>query len=121
MRCSRTPAFLRLASSSTLLPEYAPAPRVPPESAGQTGTARAVRELRGPTSRAVRPIESQPRCRSRRPEEVRTPVPGLAIVAHTVWGAAGPSLHDPNNRLGDALGRRRDLAVVVEAGRLAAG
>jgi predicted amidohydrolase YtcJ len=47
-------------------------------------------------------------------------VPGLAIVAHTVWGAAGPSLHDPNNRLGDALGRRRDLAVVVEAGRIAA-
>jgi predicted amidohydrolase YtcJ len=47
-------------------------------------------------------------------------VPGLAIVAHTVWGAAGPSLHDPNNRLGDALGRRRDLAVLVEAGRIAA-
>jgi predicted amidohydrolase YtcJ len=47
-------------------------------------------------------------------------VPGLAIVAHTVWGAAGPSLHDPHNRLGDALGRRRDLAVLVDGGRIAA-
>jgi predicted amidohydrolase YtcJ len=47
-------------------------------------------------------------------------VPGLAVIAHTVWGAAGPSLHDPRNRLGDALGRRRDLAVAVESGRITA-
>jgi predicted amidohydrolase YtcJ len=47
-------------------------------------------------------------------------VPGLAVIAHTVWGAAGPSLHDPRNRLGDALGRRRDLAVAVEGGRITA-
>jgi predicted amidohydrolase YtcJ len=53
-------------------------------------------------------------------EEVPQPVPGLAVIAHTVWGAAGPSLHDPRNRLGDALGRRRDLAVVVESGRITA-
>jgi len=47
-------------------------------------------------------------------------VPGLAVIAHTVWGAAGPSLHDPRNRLGDALGRRLDLAVAVESGRITA-
>jgi predicted amidohydrolase YtcJ len=47
-------------------------------------------------------------------------VPGLVLIAHTVWGAAGPSLHDPNNRLGDANGRRRDLAVAVESGRITA-
>jgi predicted amidohydrolase YtcJ len=47
-------------------------------------------------------------------------VPGLAVIAHTVWGAAGPSLHDPRNRLGDALGRRHDLAVAVESGRITA-
>jgi predicted amidohydrolase YtcJ len=47
-------------------------------------------------------------------------VPGLVLIAHTVWGAAGPSLHDPNNRLGDALGRRHDLAVAVESGRITA-
>jgi predicted amidohydrolase YtcJ len=47
-------------------------------------------------------------------------VPGLVLIAHTVWGAAGPSLHDPNNRLGDAQGRRRDLAVAVEGGRITA-
>jgi predicted amidohydrolase YtcJ len=47
-------------------------------------------------------------------------VPGLVVIAHTVWGAAGPSLHDPNNRLGDAQGRRRDLAVAVEGGRITA-
>ena len=40
-------------------------------------------------------------------------MPGLAIVAHTVWGAAGPSLRDP-------LGRRHDLVVLVEGGRIAA-
>jgi predicted amidohydrolase YtcJ len=54
------------------------------------------------------------------PEEVPQPVPGLVLIAHTVWGAAGPSLHDPNNRLGDAQGRRRDLAVAVEGGRITA-
>jgi predicted amidohydrolase YtcJ len=54
------------------------------------------------------------------PEEVPQPVPGLVLIAHTVWGAAGPSLHDPNNRLGDAQGRRRDLAVAVESGRITA-
>jgi predicted amidohydrolase YtcJ len=47
-------------------------------------------------------------------------VPGLAVIAHTVWGAAGPSLHDPRNRLGDAQGRRLDLAVAVESGRITA-
>jgi predicted amidohydrolase YtcJ len=47
-------------------------------------------------------------------------VPGLAVIAHTVWGAAGSSLHDPRNRLGDALGRRLDLAVAVENGRITA-
>jgi predicted amidohydrolase YtcJ len=47
-------------------------------------------------------------------------VPGLAVIAHTVWGAAGPSLHDPRNRVGDALGRRLDLAVAVESGRITA-
>jgi formylmethanofuran dehydrogenase subunit A len=47
-------------------------------------------------------------------------VPGLAVIAHTVWGAAGSSLHDPRNRLGDALGRRLDLAVAVESGRITA-
>ena len=47
-------------------------------------------------------------------------MPGLAVIAHTVWGAAGPSLHDPRNRLGDALGRRLDLAVAVESGRITA-
>ena len=47
-------------------------------------------------------------------------MPGLAVIAHTVWGAAGSSLHDPRNRLGDALGRRRDLAVAVEGGRITA-
>jgi predicted amidohydrolase YtcJ len=47
-------------------------------------------------------------------------VPGLVLIAHTVWGAAGPSLHDPNNRLGDANGRRRDLAVAVQGGRITA-
>jgi predicted amidohydrolase YtcJ len=47
-------------------------------------------------------------------------VPGLAVIAHTVWGAAGPSLHDPRNRLGDAFGRRLDLAVAVESGRITA-
>jgi predicted amidohydrolase YtcJ len=47
-------------------------------------------------------------------------VPGLAVIARTVWGAAGPSLHDPRNRLGDALGRRLDLAVAVESGRITA-
>jgi predicted amidohydrolase YtcJ len=47
-------------------------------------------------------------------------VPGLAVIAHTVWGAAGPSLHDPRNRLGDGLGRRLDLAVAIESGRITA-
>jgi predicted amidohydrolase YtcJ len=47
-------------------------------------------------------------------------VPGLAVIAHTVWGAAGSSLHDPRNRLGDALGRRLDLAVAIESGRITA-
>jgi predicted amidohydrolase YtcJ len=47
-------------------------------------------------------------------------VPGLAVIAHTVWGAAGSSLHDARNRLGDALGRRLDLAVAVENGRITA-
>ena len=47
-------------------------------------------------------------------------MPGLAVIAHTVWGAAGSSLHDPRNRLGDALGRRLDLAVAVESGRITA-
>jgi predicted amidohydrolase YtcJ len=47
-------------------------------------------------------------------------VPGLAVIAHTVWGAAGPSLHDPRNRVGDALGRRLDLAVAVQSGRITA-
>jgi len=47
-------------------------------------------------------------------------VPGLAVIAHTVWGTAGSSLHDPRNRLGDALGRRLDLAVAVESGRITA-
>ncbi|MFL6222300.1 MAG: amidohydrolase family protein, partial [Actinomycetes bacterium] len=47
-------------------------------------------------------------------------MPGLAVIAHTVWGAAGPSLHDPRNRLGDALGRRLDLAVAVEGGWITA-
>jgi predicted amidohydrolase YtcJ len=54
------------------------------------------------------------------PEEVPQLVPGLVLLAHTVWGAAGPSLHDARNRLGDALGRRRDLAVAVESGRITA-
>ena len=47
-------------------------------------------------------------------------MPGLAVIAHTVWGAAGSSLHDPRNRIGDALGRRLDLAVAVESGRITA-
>jgi predicted amidohydrolase YtcJ len=47
-------------------------------------------------------------------------VPGLVVIAHTVWGAAGSSLHDPRNRLGDAQGRRPDLAVAVESGRITA-
>ena len=47
-------------------------------------------------------------------------MPGLAVIAHTVWGTAGSSLHDPRNRLGDALGRRLDLAVAVESGRITA-
>ena len=47
-------------------------------------------------------------------------MPGLAVIAHTIWGAAGSSLHDARNRLGDALGRRLDLAVAVESGRITA-
>jgi predicted amidohydrolase YtcJ len=47
-------------------------------------------------------------------------VPGLVVIAHTVWGAAGSSLHDSRNRLGDALGRRLDLAVAIESGRITA-
>jgi predicted amidohydrolase YtcJ len=47
-------------------------------------------------------------------------VPGLAVIARTVWGAAGSSFHDPHSRLGDALGRRHDLAVAVESGRITA-
>jgi predicted amidohydrolase YtcJ len=54
------------------------------------------------------------------PEEVSKPVPGLVVIAHTVWGAAGSSLHDARNRLGDAQGRRLDLAVAVEGGRITA-
>jgi predicted amidohydrolase YtcJ len=44
-------------------------------------------------------------------------VPGLALIARTVWGAAGAQAHGAN---GDPLGRRRDVAVLVHGGRVTA-
>jgi predicted amidohydrolase YtcJ len=42
-------------------------------------------------------------------------VSGLALIAGTVWGAAGALAHVPD---GDPTGRRRDLAVLVSGGRI---
>jgi predicted amidohydrolase YtcJ len=44
-------------------------------------------------------------------------VPGLALIAGTVWGAAGARAHSPD---GDPTGRQRDLALLVQGGRIAA-
>jgi predicted amidohydrolase YtcJ len=44
-------------------------------------------------------------------------VPGLALIAATVWGAAGALAHSPD---GDPTGRQRGLAVLVSGGRVAA-
>ncbi len=44
-------------------------------------------------------------------------MPGLALIAGTVWGAAGVQAHSPD---GDPTGRQRDLAVLVHGGRIAA-
>jgi len=44
-------------------------------------------------------------------------VPGLALIAGTVWGAAGTAAHGPN---GDPAGRQRNIAVLVNRGRIAA-
>src|SRR5919198_6115504 len=50
------------------------------------------------------------------PKEVLV-VPGLALIAATVWGAAGALAHSPD---GDPTGRQRGLAVLVSGGRVAA-
>lgn len=44
-------------------------------------------------------------------------MPGLALIAATVWGAAGARAHSLG---GDPTGRRRGLAVLVRGGRIAA-
>jgi predicted amidohydrolase YtcJ len=44
-------------------------------------------------------------------------VSGLALIAGTVWGAAGALAH---GRDGDPTGRQRNLAVLVDGGRIAA-
>jgi predicted amidohydrolase YtcJ len=44
-------------------------------------------------------------------------VPGLALVARTVWGAGGEPAHGAG---GGAFGPRHDLAVLVHEGRIAA-
>src|SRR6266536_6002174 len=51
------------------------------------------------------------------PKEVYSTVPGLALIARTVWGAAGAPERSAD---GDPLGRRRDVAVLVHGGRIAA-
>src|SRR6266540_3312069 len=47
----------------------------------------------------------------------RWSVPGLALVARTAWGAGGEPAHGGG---GGAFGRRRDVAVLVHEGRIAA-
>src|SRR6266545_130621 len=47
----------------------------------------------------------------------RWSVPGLALVARTAWGAGGEPAHGGR---GGAFGRRRDVAVLVHEGRIAA-
>ena len=44
-------------------------------------------------------------------------MPGLALVARTAWGAGGEPAHGGG---GGAFGRRRDVAVLVHEGRIAA-
>ncbi|HZD69494.1 MAG TPA: amidohydrolase family protein [Actinomycetes bacterium] len=44
-------------------------------------------------------------------------MPGLALIAGTVWGAAGVLAHSPD---GDPTGRQRGLAVLVRGGRVVA-
>jgi len=44
-------------------------------------------------------------------------VPGLALIAGTVWGAASALAHSPD---GDPTGRQRGVAVLVHGGRIAA-
>jgi predicted amidohydrolase YtcJ len=44
-------------------------------------------------------------------------LPGLALIARTVWGAAGALACSAD---GDPRGRQRDLAVLVHGGRIAA-
>src|SRR6266536_1533108 len=51
------------------------------------------------------------------PKEVCSLVPGLALIARTVWGAAGAPEHSAE---GDPYGRRRDVAVLVHGGSIAA-
>jgi predicted amidohydrolase YtcJ len=45
-------------------------------------------------------------------------VPGLALVARTAWGAGGEPAHGAGG--GGAFGLRRDVAVLVNEGRIAA-
>jgi predicted amidohydrolase YtcJ len=44
-------------------------------------------------------------------------VPGLALIAGTVWGAAGALAHGPD---GDPTGRLRGVAALIQGGRIAA-
>jgi predicted amidohydrolase YtcJ len=46
-----------------------------------------------------------------RPSHEEVPLPGLVLVARTVWGSPGPT---------DALGRRHDLAIGIDGGRITA-